>query len=411
MHFKIPVPRAVRLTGVLLLLLSGFFSLPLGAQTSQSTTFPVLGRDWLKADTLHTNTQLATKPQSAYSGNLTAGQVQQKILTNIPFDLLEASQYNIGKNGVANTNIPTSTLSQFKKFYTTGYFKKKWYGPGSDGLIAYERLNPPPAILGPNPFRLNGPPIEHLLDNHHRVSGLYLLTTIFTNGFSSNVTVVDPQGVTSTVTIGPAPTTVYVEQILDWSSYDINRFWREMAKGNTGGVTNFAPVTTNGSGFWDSTNQPTYVWAYDKGVPQNLLKNPPPMIPNLTDDTLRDIGAQITYPNGKFTLDGYQTRDDAMSNDIQNSDGNGIVLYYQEFYWANYLRSLVYLKSGGTNPNNPMETNGMDPSAPNSFTNYEDLIAFAADNLCHQTNASKLPGWYDPGSGTNGAASRNQSKK
>jgi hypothetical protein len=340
-----------------------------------------------------------------------AGKVQRKILTNVPFDQLEASQYNIGKNGVANTNIPTSTLSQFKKLYTTGYFKKKWYGPGSDGLIAYEKANPPPAILGPNPFQLNGPPIEHLLDNHHRVSGLYLLTKCFPDGFSTNVIVVDTNGVTSTVTIGSAPKTVYVEQIFDWSSYNINRFWREMGKGNTGGVTNFAPVTTNGSGFWDSTNQPTYVWAYDKGVPQNLLKCPPPMIPNLTDDTLRDIGAQINFPDGKFTLVGYQERDGAMSTNTQKGNGDGVVLYYQEFYWANYLRPLVCLKPGGTSPSNPMETNGMDPGAPNSFTNYDDLLAFAADQLCHQTNASKLPGWYDLGSGTNGAASNNPSKK
>jgi len=66
----------------------------------------------------------------------------------VPFTEIEASQYNIGLNGVAWAQ--SSTLASFEKLYETGYFKKTYYGPGADGLLAYEKANSPPSILGPN---------------------------------------------------------------------------------------------------------------------------------------------------------------------------------------------------------------------------------------------------------------------
>jgi len=239
--------------------------------------------------------------------------------------------------------------------------------------------------------------VQHLLDNHHRLSGLYLLTTIFPTGYSQNVTVTNPEGITSTVTIGAAPTSAYVTQTEDWSNLTISEFWSQMQAG-TGSGPVFAPVTTDGSnGFWNSTNQPTYLWTHNLGIAQDPILNPPPMIPNLTDDTLRDIAAQVTFPRDYgFTLVGYQTRDDAMSNDIQNDDGPGKVLYYQEFWWADYFRPLVYLIPDAT-AGQPQSTAGMDPNALYQFTNYSQLIAFAADFLSHSPNAVDLPGYYNTG--------------
>jgi T5SS/PEP-CTERM-associated repeat protein len=321
----------------------------------------------------------------------------QSTIVRVPFNQLEASQYNIGENGVAWSS--NSTLSNFSKLYTTGWYNGKYYGPGADGILNYASNNPPPSIYGANGFFGIGSDtnvnVQHLLDNHHRVSGLYLLTTIFTNGYSATVTVTNASGVVITTNIGAAPNYTYVNQMTNWSSMSPTQFWSSMLAGEGG--TNFAPVSTNANGFWSTTNQPTFLWAYDKGVYiPDPITNPPPMIPDLVeeDDTLRDVAAQVNYPDDYgFTNVGYQNRDDAEQNNIQGDDGPGKVLFYQEFWWANYLRDYVYLIPTPTN----IKTEGMDSNAPYQFTDYDQLIAFSADFLCHSSNAAHLPGYYDPG--------------
>jgi T5SS/PEP-CTERM-associated repeat protein len=326
----------------------------------------------------------------------------QTTIVAVPFDQLEASQYNIGLNGVAWSQF--STLSNFSKLYTTGWLNgkydptkpKNYYGPGADGILKYASNNAPPSIYGVNGFFGIGSDtnanVQHLLDNHHRVSGLYLLTTNFTNGYSATVTVTNASGTVVTTNIGAAPNYTFVNQTADWSSMSPTVFWSNMLAGT--GDTNFAPVSTNSNGFWSTTNQPTFLWAYNRGELQIPTTTPPPMIPNLSDDTLRDVAAQVNYPSDYgFTNVGYQNRDDAMQDDIQNDNGNGKVLYFQEFWWANYLRPNVYLIPTGSN----ILTAGMNSNAPYQFTDYHQLIAFSADFLCHSSNASGLPGYYDPG--------------
>jgi T5SS/PEP-CTERM-associated repeat protein len=323
-------------------------------------------------------------------------------IIKVDFNQLEASQYNIGENGVAWSS--SSTLSNFFKLYTTGWKDGKfntnkpenYYGPGADGILNYASNNAPPSIYGANGFLGIGSDtnanVQHLLDNHHRVSGLYLLTTIFTNGYSATVTVTNASGTVITTNIGAAPNYTYVNQITNWSHMSPTQFWSNMLAGEGG--TNFAPVSTNANGFWSTTNQPTFLWAYNKGVLQIPTNTPPPMIPNLTDDTLRDVAAQVNYPDDYgFTLKGYQTREDAKQFNIQDNKGDGgKVLYYQEFWWANYLREYVYIPTISNR-----ETAGMDSNAPYQFTDYKQLVAFSADFLCHSSNAAHLPGYYDPG--------------
>ena len=314
-------------------------------------------------------------------------------IKKVYFNQLEASQYNIGENGVAWSS--SSTLSNFFKLYTTGWFKGDYWGPGADGILKYASNNAPPSIYGANGFFGIGSDtnanVQHLLDNHHRVSGLYLLTTIFTNGYSATVTVTNASGVVITTNIGAAPNYTYVNQTNDWSYMDPTQFWSNMLAGEGG--TNFAPVSTNANGFWSTTNQPTFLWAYNKGVPQIPTNTPPPMIPGLEDDTLRDVAAQVNYPGDYgFKLKGYQNRDEAEQFDFQGDDGPGEVLFYQEFWWANYLREYVYIPTISNR-----ETAGMNSNAPYQFTDYTQLIAFSADFLCHSSNAAHLPGYYDPG--------------
>jgi T5SS/PEP-CTERM-associated repeat protein len=329
-------------------------------------------------------------------------QLKSQTIVAVPFDELEASQYNIGLNGVAWSQ--SSTLSNFFKLYTTGWLNGKYdptkperyYGPGSEGIFNYASNNAPPSIYGANGFfgirSDTNANVQHLLDNHHRVSGLYLLTTIFTNGYSTTVTVTNASGAVIATNIGAAPNYTFVNQTADWSAMLPTVFWSNMLAGTRD--TNFAPVSTNANGFWGTTNQPTFLWAYNRGELQIPTTTPPPMIPNLSDDTLRDVAAQVNYPGDYgFTNVGYQNRDDAESNNIQGNDGDGKVLYYQEFWWANYLRPYVYLIPTGSN----ILTAGMDSNAPYQFTDYHQLIAFSADFLCHSTNAANLPGYYDPG--------------
>lgn len=299
-------------------------------------------------------------------------------IVQVEFTDLMAGQFNVGYHDVSAYTVPPVQL-----LYTTGWYNgqtddpNNWYGPGPEGLWAYQREHPAPVIWGP--FSNGANPIYHLLDNHHRTTAFYRLSTIYT--ISQTVTVTNPLGEVYTTNIGPAPSSVYVEQTLNWSTTSTSQFWADMQMGNTGGVTNFAPV--EGGLLAASTNQPTYVWNYDLGQAVDLNLTTPPFIPGLTDDTLRSVAGDISFPqdNAFGTAETGYLRREAV----------GEVLYYQEFYWANYLRSLVYWDTAGTSD----VSSGMDPSAPNVFTNYDQLTLFAA-NLAWDPAASDLPGYIVP---------------
>ena len=311
----------------------------------------------------------------------TSAQAEQII--SVAFSDLMAGQFNVGYKAVEDYTLPP-----LEQLYLTGYYKGDWYGPGPDGLINYEQDNPAPAMKGP--FH-NGPDtVYHLLDSHHRTTALYRLSQIYTT--STTVTVTGPSGQPETVTIGPAPSSVYVEEAADWSTIPTDQFWADMLEGNTGGVVGFAPVDAAGS-FAKSTNQPTYVWNYDRGqLVNDLNATPPPFIPGLIDDTLRSIAGSIatgdTNSAGTYGP-GYQERSGAEYLDETGTLQQGVVLYYQQFYWANYLRPLVYWDTSGTGE----VTSGMDPNAPYRFTSYDALILKAAE-LAHGPAARALPGYF-----------------
>ena len=117
---------------------------------------------------------------------------------------------------------------------------------------------------------------------------------------------------------------------------------------------------------------------YDFGQPIDLDITAPPFIPSLTDDTLRSVDPDISY-----------TQDNAFGTaeaGYLRREVEGEVLYFREFYWANYLRPLVYRDTAGT----ANVTAGMDPSAPNVFTNYDELTIFSVD-LARDPAVSSVP--------------------
>lgn len=124
----------------------------------------------------------------------------------------------------------------------------------------------------------------------------------------------------------------------------------------------------------------------------DLDTTPPPFIPGLIDDTLRSIAGSIAKGDTNSAGShgpGYQERDGAEYLDGSGTLQQGVVLYYQEFYWANYLRPLVYWDTSGTRE----VTSGMDPNAPYRFTSYDVLLLKAAE-LAHDPAASALPGYF-----------------
>lgn len=112
---------------------------------------------------------------------ISAGRVQAQAdpLIQIGFTNLMAGQFNVGYQNVTEYEMPPYSL-----LYTTGWYggqtndPTNWYGPGPEGLWAYQQQHPAPVIWGP--FSNGGNPIYHLLDDHHRIFALYRLSTIYT---------------------------------------------------------------------------------------------------------------------------------------------------------------------------------------------------------------------------------------
>lgn len=167
-----------------------------------------------------------------------------------------------------------------------------------------------------------GPDGYHLVDGHHRTTGNYLLSVKY------------PE----------YPDYLYATQVADLSSLSMDEFWKAMAEGD---------------------GRSSFIWLNNRGVPSSFSNLP--FIPGLTDDALRSFSSNIAS--------------DYMAYEILDP-----VLYFQEFYWADYLRDKVFLTGAG------WETTGGNPNAAFVSSSYE-VVATEAARLCRLPDASHLPGF------------------
>lgn len=256
---------------------------------------------------------------------------------SIPLAELRAGQYNVGLDGVLSIAQPP--------------LRQRWNdaGGGAAGAAAvdaYLKQRPVPVVLGPTAQL-------HLVDNHHRTSAIRTLNE----------------------EIGaPFPDYVYYYVIADLSAYSGPALWAKLIEGGPVIDVECNPV---------GKLRHQYLWPYDRGVLQDPNVNPPPMIPDLRDDILRTISANARFVNG------YRDFED------DETPLPDFVFFFQEFYWANLLRSRVFLQ--GAN----WETRGGDPSAQQVFAilpgeteeGATKRLVAAAALMCRGSDAMSLPGW------------------
>lgn len=256
---------------------------------------------------------------------------------SIPLAQLRAGQYNVGLDGVLS--IAQRPLRQRWNNAGGG-------AAGAAAVDAYLKQRPVPVVLGPNAQL-------HLVDNHHRTSAIRTLNE----------------------EIGaPFPDYVYYYVIADLSAYSGPAFWAKLIEGGPVIDAECNPV---------GTLRHQYLWPYDRGVLQDPNVNPPPMIPGLRDDILRTISANARSVNG------YRDFED------DETPLPEFVFFFQEFYWANFLRSRVFLQ--GAN----WETRGGNPSAQQVFAilpgetqeRATKRLVAAAALMCRGPDAMSLPGW------------------
>jgi hypothetical protein len=220
---------------------------------------------------------------------------------------------------------------------------------GAAAVDAYLRDRPVPVVVGPGGGL-------HLVDNHHRTTGIYTLS----------------------VEYGPEfPNYVYYYTIADFHDLAPVDFWARMVQGG--------PVLDEDCN-QVGTMEHQYLWPYNRGVLQDPNLNPPPKIPGLTDDILRSISANARSVNGFADFEDTDTPDPPF------------IVYFQEFYWANFLRDRVFLQ--GAN----WEARGGNPNAEFVFAiapgeteadAVKRLVASAA-LLCRGDENMSLPGWVCP---------------
>ena len=185
------------------------------------------------------------------------------------------------------------------------------------------------AYLRDNPVPVVlGPDGFHLIDRHHRTMACYLLSVQY--GVSS------PNGA--------FPNYTYVTQAANFSALSLDDFWKAMEKGDAQG---------------------SYVWLNNRGVPSSPSNLP--FIPGLTDDVLRDFSADIAHERSAYSI-------------IEPA------FYFQEFYWADYLRDKVFLSGAG------WENAGGNPNASFVSSDYKAVVDEAV-RLCHLPAARNLPGF------------------
>ncbi len=255
----------------------------------------------------------------------------------IPLAQLRAGQYNVGMDNVVQ--------------FGQAPLRSRWLNAGGGkagaaAVDAYLKTRPVPVVLGPGGEL-------HLVDNHHRTTGIYTLSVEYG---------------------APFPDYVYYYVIADFSNLKGPAFWARLIEGGTVIDADCNPV---------STMVHQYLWPHNLGVLQDPNVSPPPLIPGLTDDILRTISASARFVNGFVDFEDEET---------PNPD---LVFFFQEFYWANFLRSHVFLE--GAN----WETRGGNPSAEFVFhaepgetpaQTTKRLVATAA-LLCRGSENSTLPGW------------------
>lgn len=244
---------------------------------------------------------------------------------------LRAGQYNVGMQGVLD--FAQSPLRS--RFVAAG-----GGAAGAAAVDAYLKARPVPVVIG-----LGGQ--LHLVDNHHRTTGVYTLSVeLGSQGF---------------------PNYVYYRVIADLSNLTGPAFWAAMIQGGPVRDEECNPV---------GALQHQYVWLYDRGVLQDPNVTPPPMIPDLRDDMLRSISASARSANG------YRDFED------DETESPDYVWFFQEFYWANYLRSRVFMQGAG------WENLGGNPQAAFVYPagSLPELIAKAA-LLSRDPSAATLPGF------------------
>ena len=238
-----------------------------------------------------------------------------------PLAQLQAGQYNVGLDGVIQFTMPKP-----RSLFLNA-------GGGAAGVAAVDKWmakSPAPCVLGPG-GRL------HLVDRHHRTTAISLLSRD-----------PDPQ-------LAGFPDWIYTTIIADLSDLSGQAFWDRMLLGDT-----------------DVGDRRQYVWLFDRGVPQDPLLNPPPLIAGLTDDVMRNLAANVR------TICGFDDLED------EDTPGPDYVFYFIEFHWANYLRDKAFLIGS--------EDRGGNPAAPIQSADQTELVRLAAD-LCHLPAAMTLPGW------------------
>jgi hypothetical protein len=233
------------------------------------------------------------------------------------------AELRAGQFNVGLSGILQYTLPKAEDAYKNGYtLNGTFYSPGAAGADAFMRDKAQPVILGPDGY--------HLVDGHHRTMGNFLLSEKYSDF--------------------PAYDYFYLVSNGDLSGLSMDDFWKTMQKGD---------------GF-----SPTYVWLNNRGVPSSVAGLP--FIPGLTDDALRTLAADVS--------------DNLFAYDMLEDPVTGYAYYYQEFYWADYLRDKVFLSGAG------WETTGGNPNAAFVSSSY-DAVAAEAARLCHLPEASQLPGF------------------
>ncbi len=233
------------------------------------------------------------------------------------------AELRAGQFNVGLSGVVEFTMPRAEDAYKSGYnWDGVFYPAGAAGAEAFMKDKAQPVILGPDGY--------HLVDGHHRTTGNYLLSEKYSDFPDHGYFYLVPNG--------------------DLSSLSIDDFWRTMQKGD---------------GF-----SPSYVWLNNHGVPSTPSNLP--FIPGLTDDALRNLSANVQYELNAYTL--------------LEDPKTGYAFYYQEFYWADYLRDKVFLSGAG------WETAGGNPNAAFVSSSY-DAVAAEAARLCHLPAASNLPGF------------------
>lgn len=256
---------------------------------------------------------------------------------SVPLSELRAGQYNVGIDNVLQ--IAQRPLRQ--RWTNAG-----GGAAGASAVDAYLKDRPVPVILGPSAQL-------HLVDNHHRTTAIHTLH----------------------VELGdPFPNYVYYYVIADFSALSGAAFWSRLIEGGPVLDEECNPV---------GDRQHQYLWPYDRGVLQDPNVTPPPMIPALRDDVLRSISANARFANGYMDFE-----DD-------DTPAPPFVVFFQEFYWANFLRDRVFLQGAGweLRGGNVRAQLVFDVEPGETVAQATRRVVATAALLCRGANASALPGW------------------